>query len=122
MSSPESWEVDDLMAIADAVGVTAHPHPEAGAKILLHPSLRGLLADDSLEELLTDWSYAAAGIDPDAPVDVIPVDAAWLDRIPPADLDVCEACTDGVVEVLVEGMVVDRQCSWCRGTGERSRS
>ena len=63
MSSLDPFDVDDLMAIADAVGVTRPAqHPEADAPVILHPSVRGVLADESLKQMLTDWSKAAAGV------------------------------------------------------------
>lgn len=58
MSTDQHW--DDFMDLADAVGVT-RPEP-------IHPSVRRHLADDALAGVLTAWSEAAAGIDPDEPI------------------------------------------------------
>lgn len=60
---------DDVMAIADAAGVTRRPEP-------IHPSLRGVLSDDALTALLDDWST-------DAPIPYLPTDH-----------DVCAGCGD----------------------------
>jgi hypothetical protein len=123
MSTPNIFEVDDLMDLADAVGVTAGPtsaQPEG--KLLIHPSLRDCLTG-GLDEVLEAWSFAAAGCyPPDVPIDLVPVDPMDLDRIPPADVDVCTECAgQGDREVLLDGEYFHRLCSWCEGTGERSR-
>lgn len=72
---------DDLMAIADAVGVT-RPEP-------IHPSLRGLtLTDQALGQMLAAWSSDPGVVDdyfdhPDKPIPYLPTDH-----------DVCHGCGD----------------------------
>lgn len=50
---PAGCEHDDLMALADAVGVTRTPEP-------LHPSVRGLLSDTNLDAVVSAWATAYA--------------------------------------------------------------
>lgn len=50
-----------------------------------------------------------------------PIDPESLDATRPVDLDVCTGCAgDGLVVVLLESDLVDRDCPRCGGTGERS--
>lgn len=85
---------DDLMAMADAVGVTASPGgagycprhtvcpagctAQRAAAKALHPSMRGRLAADALAQLIDDWAAAA------------PI---------PFEVDTCPLCNDtGIYE------------------------
>lgn len=68
MSTQPDWTVDDLMAIADAAGVTAptsRPAPQPtsarSGQVLLHPSMRDLLADTATHEVVTEWAALEAG-------------------------------------------------------------
>jgi len=54
----------------------------------------------------------------DAPPLVVPFDPADLDRVPPADIDVCDVCCgDGCLEH--RGLLIDHPCHRCGGTGRR---
>lgn len=64
---------DDMMAIADAAGVTRRPEP-------IHPSVRGRLSDESLAATLQDWSAQITDdavlddhfLHPDRPIGYLP--------------------------------------------------
>lgn len=61
----EEVPLDDLMAVADAVGVTAQPAVDVEFLIdwHAHPTHRAEFADPQLAQMLEAWSRAAAGGD-----------------------------------------------------------
>lgn len=78
----------DWLDVADAVGVTSVPKP-------LHPSVRGLLSDDSLDAVVSKWAR---------------------DYAEPA----CSRCREtGVVDqfVWVLGTTIQITCPDCGGDG-----
>lgn len=52
-AQPQPAEPDDLMAIADAVGVTAGPAP-------IHPAVRAHVTDANLDAVVSAWARAYA--------------------------------------------------------------
>lgn len=113
MSAPDFHKVDDLMAIADATCGLEQPIPF----------------------VLTDaGKYAAAAanlapvvqLHPDEPPTLVldlPADPAESDREVPEDLMECEECSgQGRIEFnILFGIMRDRDCVFCGGTGERTR-
>lgn len=47
---------DDLMAITDAVGITAGPHPDMDVRFVPHPSHAQEFTNLSLELTVTEWA------------------------------------------------------------------
>lgn len=103
MTARDPEWIDDVMAIADAAGVTyPPPHPEATAQCQNHPSVRHLFADDSLEQLLADWSRAATQADfdhlLDQPIDLLPVEAVF------ADVGHCDSRHEHEIRLYTDGV------------------
>ncbi|GEB13582.1 hypothetical protein GUY44_06945 [Pimelobacter simplex] len=67
--NPE-WD-DDLLAIAEAVGVTARQHPELSVVHTPHPALREEFTNLALELTLGAWSDEVLA---DLPVALLPTD------------------------------------------------
>ncbi|MEV5001991.1 hypothetical protein [Nocardioides sp. LML1-1-1.1] len=92
MSTAQQPERDDLMAIADAVGITQPTHldgqhPDFAVRFLPHPSHAREFTNLALEVLMARWTVEAG-------------DALWDDlaEVPialiPTDHDVCRGCAD----------------------------
>lgn len=99
---------DDLMAIADAVGVTAPPaHPEANARHIAHPSVRQSFTDDALAEMLDTWVAEAP----------VPYIVAEPDTEPAPECEYCEHAIDGDVHGGERGQTLCDECCWADRRG-----
>ena len=101
------WD-DDVMALADAVGVTpATGHPELACEHLPHPAHRHEFRDPALAAMVGNWAHAQAVYDEPIPFELTT-----------AALGYCERCGGtGLVEQRSpftgsEGTIT---CPACRG-------
>lgn len=78
---------DDLMAIADAVGVSVRPHPEASAPCVPHPSVAQEFTNLALEVRMREWTAEAMA---DLPIALVATDH-----------DLCSACGDTLCDCLI---------------------
>lgn len=86
MSAEQSPKRDDLMAIADAVGITGpakvdRRHPDFAVAFIPHPSYAREFSNLALELLVTGWATET---------DLADVPIALI----PTDHDVCHGCAD----------------------------
>lgn len=85
-STHDFHNVDDLMAIADATGVTRRDEPMGEGTLLIHPSLRDHLTDGALGEVLEIWTRL--------PIDLVPTDQAAAVELYECENPLCDEVVD----------------------------